>query len=166
MIEIRNALIEELSDVREIAHKTWPTAYATILSPTQIDYMLDKMYNLAALQNQYTSQGQVFLFASKNETNMGFAAFELNYTGKKTSKLHKIYLLPSAQGKGAGKLLTQEIKHLCKQENQESIVLNVNKFNHQAIRFYESQGFEESYREVIDIGGGYVMDDVVLKFDF
>lgn len=166
MIEIRNAHIEELSDVRKIAHETWPTAYATILSPAQINYMLEKMYNLATLQNQYTEEGQVFLFAIEKSVPIGFAAFELSKADAKIAKLHKIYLLPSAQGKGAGKLLIQEIKHLCKQENQESIVLNVNKFNLQAIRFYESQGFEASDQEVIDIGGGFVMDDVVMKFDF
>jgi ribosomal protein S18 acetylase RimI-like enzyme len=165
MIQIQTATLEELAIIRKIAYETWPSAYSSILSPAQIDYMLEKMYNLPTLQNQYTTQGQVFLFAIENGIHVGFAAFEPNYTGKKTSKLHKIYLLPSAQGKGAGKLLIQEIKRLCQQENQESIVLNVNKFNFQAISFYVSQGFKESYREVIDIGGGFVMDDLVLKYD-
>lgn len=166
MIEIRKALAEELSIVSEIAYATWPTAYAKVLSAGQIDYMLERMYHLTALQKQYTEQGQVFLFAIEKSIPIGFAAFELSQSGAKIAKLHKIYLLPSAQGKGTGKLLIQEIKRLCQQENQESIILNVNKFNHQAIRFYESQRFKESYREVIDIGGGYVMDDVVMKFDF
>jgi ribosomal protein S18 acetylase RimI-like enzyme len=165
MIQIQTATLEELAIIRKIAYETWPSAYSSILSPAQIDYMLEKMYNLPTLQNQYTTQGQVFLFDLENGIHVGFAAFEPNYTGKKTSKLHKIYLLPSAQGKGAGKLLIQEIKRLCQQENQESIVLNVNKFNFQAISFYVSQGFKESYREVIDIGGGFVMDDLVLKYD-
>jgi ribosomal protein S18 acetylase RimI-like enzyme len=165
MIQIQTATLEELAIIRKIAYETWPSAYSSILSSAQIDYMLEKMYNLPTLQNQYTTQGQVFLFAIENGIHVGFAAFEPNYTGKKTSKLHKIYLFPSAQGKGAGKLLIQEIKRLCQQENQESIVLNVNKFNFQAISFYVSQGFKESYREVIDIGGGFVMDDLVLKYD-
>jgi hypothetical protein len=41
--------------------------------------------------------------------------------------------------------------------------LNVNKDNQKAIDFYTSQGFVEIYKEVIDIGNGYVMDDAVME---
>lgn len=165
MIQIQTAKPEELAIIRKIAYETWPSAYSSILSPAQIDYMLDKMYDLKTLEDQLTEQGHVFLLATQNKIPLGFAGFQLNSPIPNSAKLHKIYLLPQAQGKGIGKLLIQEVLGLSKSGNQESIMLNVNKFNQQAIRFYESQGFEESYREVIDIGGGYVMDDLVLKYD-
>jgi len=46
------------------------------------------------------------------------------------------------------------------------LTLNVNKDNQKAIDFYRSQGFVEVYKEVIDIGNGFVMDDVVMELNF
>ncbi|WP_332913722.1 hypothetical protein [Algoriphagus boritolerans] len=39
----------------------------------------------------------------------------------------------------------------------------MNKYNQKAINFYLKMGFQEIYKEVIDIGNGYVMDDVVME---
>jgi diamine N-acetyltransferase len=82
------------------------------------------------------------------------------------SKLHKLYLLPSYHGKGIGKALLQEVARRMREAGQQSLTLNVNKDNQKAIDFYRSQGFVEVYKEVIDIGNGFVMDDVVMELNF
>ncbi len=163
MIQIRKALPEELSIVSDIAHKTWPDTFAGILSPSQIDYMLNKMYNLKTLESQLSEKGQVFLLAEEEGVFLGFAAYELNYSEGEKTKLHKIYVLPSAQGKGLGKKLINEIADQAKSTSQKSLLLNVNKFNQPAIDFYGYLGFKEAFREVIDIGNGFIMDDVVME---
>ncbi len=165
MIQIRKALPEELPIVREIAHKTWPDTFAGILSPPQIEYMLNMMYDLKTLESQLSEKGQVFLLAEEEGDFFGFAAYELNYYKGEKAKLHKIYVLPSAQGKGLGKKLIQVVSDQAKARDQKSLLLNVNKFNQPAIDFYAYLGFEEAYREVIDIGNGYVMDDVVMELN-
>lgn len=165
MIQIRKALPEELPIVRDIAHKTWPDTFAGILSSPQIDYMLELMYNLKTLESQLLEKGQVFLLAEEEGEFLGFAAYELNYSEGEKSKLHKIYVLPSAQGKGLGKKLIQEVSDQAKSNDQKSLLLNVNKFNKPAIDFYAYLGFKEGYREVIDIGNGYMMDDVVMELN-
>ena len=43
-----------------------------------------------------------------------------------------------------------------------ALVLNVNKRNAQAIRAYERSGFTAREAVVVDIGGGFVMDDYVM----
>jgi len=163
MIKIRKAFLEELPIVSEIAHKTWPLTFADILSPPQIEYMLKLMYNLKTLESQLSEKGQVFLLAEEEGEFLGFAAYELNYSEGEKTKLHKIYVLPSAQGKGLGKKLINEIADQAKSTCQKSLLLNVNKFNQPAIDFYAYLGFKEAYREVIDIGNGYIMDDVVME---
>lgn len=165
MIQIRKALPEELPIVRDIAHKTWPDTFAGILSSPQIDYMLELMYNLKTLESQLLEKGQVFLLAEEEGEFLGFAAYELNYSEGEKSKLHKIYVLPSGQGKGLGKKLINEVSNQAKSNDQKSLLLNVNKFNQPAIDFYTYLGFKEGYREVIDIGNGYVMDDVVMELN-
>ena len=165
MIEIRKAFAEELPIVREIAYQTWPDTFAGILSPPQIEYMLKLMYDLKTLESQLLEKGQVFLLVEEEGEFLGFAAYELNYSEGVKAKLHKIYVLPSAQGKGLGKKLIIEVSDQAKAKGQKSLLLNVNKFNQPAIDFYGYLGFKEAFREVIDIGNGYVMDDVVMELN-
>ena len=164
MITIRSISSNELPKVQSIAHRTWPSTFSNILSPEQIEYMLNWMYSLEMLESQI-EKGQTFLLAEENGEELGFAGFELNYSEGPKAKLHKIYLLPEAQGKGAGKALILEVAELARKAGQKSLLLNVNKFNQKAIDFYLRIGFQEIYKEVIDIGNGYVMDDVVMELN-
>ena len=161
---IRQLAKEELSKVQSIAHRTWPSTFANILSPEQIEYMLNWMYDLKMLESQL-DKGHTFLLSEENGVELGFAGFELNYSEGPKAKLHKIYLLPEAQGKGAGKSLILEVAGRAKKSGQKSLLLNVNKYNQKAIDFYLKMGFQEIYKEVIDIGNGYVMDDVVMELN-
>ncbi len=161
---IRQLSKEELTKVQSIAHRTWPSTFANILSPEQIEYMLNWMYDLKMLESQL-EKGHTFLLAEENGGELGFAGFELNHSEGPKAKLHKIYLLPEAQGKGAGKALILEVAGRARKAGQKSLLLNVNKYNQKAIDFYLKIGFQEIYKEVIDIGNGYVMDDVVMELN-
>ncbi|MFN3999799.1 N-acetyltransferase family protein [Algoriphagus sp.] len=162
MIQIRTLFKEDLSKVQSIAHRTWPSTFADILSPEQIEYMLNWMYSLEMLESQF-EKGHTFLLAEENGEELGFAGFELNVAEGPKAKLHKIYLLPSSQGKGVGKALIFEVADRARKAGQKSLLLNVNKYNQKAIDFYLRVGFQEIYKEVIDIGNGYIMDDVVME---
>lgn len=162
MVQLRQIGKEELSKVKEIAHQTWPSTFGAILSAEQIAYMLNWMYDLPLLESQ-VEEGHTFLLAEEQGTAIGFAGFELFYKEGMKAKLHKLYLLPSSHGKGTGKALLQEVANRARAAGQQSLTLNVNKDNQKAIDFYGSQGFVETYKEVIDIGNGYVMDDAVME---
>lgn len=161
---IRQLAKEELTKVQSIALRTWPSTFANILSTEQIEYMLNWMYSIEMLESQF-EKGHTFLLAEEDGKELGFAGFELNYAEGPKAKLHKIYLLPKAQGKGAGKALILEVADRTRKVGQKSLLLNVNKYNQKAIDFYLKMGFQEIYKEVIDIGNGYVMDDVVMELD-
>jgi ribosomal protein S18 acetylase RimI-like enzyme len=163
MTSIRPLAHNELSKVQSIAHRTWPNTFREILCPEQISYMLNMMYALPVLESQW-QKGHTFLLAEENGQEMGFAGFELNYAEGPKAKLHKIYLLPETQGKGLGKKLILEVARRVREAGHKSLLLNVNKYNQKAIDFYQRIGFQEIYKEVIDIGNGYVMDDVVMEF--
>lgn len=153
----------DLQIVQAIAHRTWPNTFGEILSPAQISYMLKMMYDLSVLEAQ-SDKGHTFLLIEEDGQEMGFAGFELNYYAEgPKAKLHKIYLLPASQGKGMGKKLILDVARRAKEAGQQSLLLNVNKYNQKAIEFYQYIGFVEIYKEVIDIGHGYVMDDVVME---
>jgi ribosomal protein S18 acetylase RimI-like enzyme len=161
MIHILHATIEDLKIIQSIAHLTWPDTFGKILSQDQIDYMLNHFYDLPHLQEQ-NEKGHIFLLADESGGKLGFIGFEMNQEPGKT-KIHKIYILPKAQGKGIGKKLIQAIKGIALENDQTSILLNVNKYNEGAIDFYENLGFINIKSEIINIGNGYVMDDFVFE---
>lgn len=161
MINIIPAKSEDLIHVQTIAHRTWPDTFGAILSPAQIDYMLNWFYDINHLKEQI-GQGHIFLLANEGGEKLGFTGIEINNAPGKT-KIHKIYILPTAQGKGIGKKLIQAIKAIALENEQTSLLLNVNKYNKGAIEFYEYLGFVNIKEEVIDIGSGYVMDDYVFE---
>jgi ribosomal protein S18 acetylase RimI-like enzyme len=151
---------EQLQVVADLANAIWPVAYATILSKEQLHYMLDKFYNLEALQKQLENEQVFYLAQNENQEFVGFVAYEINCEPNKT-KIHKIYVLPETQGIGIGKQLFNLVKNKAQENQQTAIFLNVNKYNN-AQKFYQKLGFTITKEEVIDIGNGYVMDDYVM----
>ena len=167
MIHIRNASEADFPVIQEIAQKTWPNTFSAILSPGQISYMLDIMYSTESLKNQTNRNGHKFLLAYLQESSgsdvcIGYASYELNYSGEKRTKIHKIYILPKHQGEGAGVSLINKIEEIAISMGDNQLFLNVNKSN-PAIKFYEKLGFGIIEEEMIPIGNGFFMDDYVMQ---
>jgi GNAT superfamily N-acetyltransferase len=93
---------------------------------------------------------------------LGFTSCENNYQNNKVTRLHKVYILPEAQGKGIGKVLIEKVIAIAKENQSEVISLNVNKFNN-AVTFYKKNGFEIASEEDLDIGNGYLMEDYKME---
>ncbi len=159
---IRPAGTDDIAVIRSIAHRTWPHAYyPAILSAEQLAYMLELLYSEQALAEAMTTKGQYFFLFEQEGMCSGFASCTPQHGKTTVTHLNKLYVLPSAQGSGAGRaLLEHALKHA--QEQGDTLMeLNVNKRN-RAISFYEHNGFRVDREEVIDIGAGYVMDDYVM----
>lgn len=161
MIDISVALPNEVNSIQEIARKTWPVAYADILSSAQLEFMLNKFYSVEAL-NANLDAGHQFLLARLNSVAVGFAGFEFNSKQIGNTHLHKIYVLPEMQGKHIGEQLIEIVERLALKKSQKSISLNVNR-NNRAITFYEKLGFAIAESVDIEIGNGYLMEDYVMR---
>ena len=154
---------EQLSIIQDLAYRIWPSTYGEILSKVQLDYMLDKFYNLNYLQNQLEN-GQHFILISNENVIVGFASYEFNFENSNKTKVHKIYVLPEIQGKGVGKILMDFIKNKAVKNTNSGLLLNVNRFN-KAITFYEKYGFVKNNSVDIEIGNGYLMQDYILELN-
>lgn len=149
----------QLEIIEQLAHTIWKQVYTEIVSMEQLDYMLALIYNIPALEKQ-RQEGQVFVLIKSQSDYIGYLSYQ-KYPEQ--TKLHKLYLLPSVQGKGYGVAMLDYVVDRVRAFNQPSLYLNVNKYN-KAKRFYERYGFEVVADEVIDIGQGYVMDDFVMEY--
>lgn len=159
MIHIIKATQNQLPVIQKLAYRIWPTVFKGILSNEQISYMLDWMYSLPALKEQWNA-GHQFLLAKEDNQCVAYASYEIMPSGQET-KLHKIYILPYMQGKGIGKLLMSEIISRMKERNKNILLLNVNRYN-PAVDFYKKIGFSIISEEDNAIGHGFFMNDYVM----
>lgn len=160
-LQITHATTQDIPTIRALAHATWPATFGSILSPDQIEYMLEWMYSAEALREQIETRGHVFLLALADAQPAGYASYELDYQEGSATKLHKIYIHPAMQGHGIGHALIAAIRDAALRHGQREITLNVNRYN-RAIAFYEQHGFVVTGAEDIDIGHGFYMNDVIM----
>ncbi len=162
MEHISEASLAVLPLIQKLAMSIWPQTFSAILTQAQITYMLDLFYSIPALETQVSEKGHCFLVFHENRIPLGFVSYQLNAEENKT-KIHKLYVLQEAQGKGIGKKLIQKVTQIAQENRNQALFLNVNKYNLSAISFYEYMGFRKTKEEVIEIGAGYVMDDYVME---
>lgn len=162
MIVISKATEKDFEKIREIAYRTWPVVYGEILSRGQLDYMLATFYSDEALRENLVHKNHHFIMAVEGGNALGFASYEHHYSGRNTTHLHKIYVLPEAQGKGVGKLLIEAVINTAKENHSDALSLNVNRCN-KAVTFYEKTGFEIVAEVNIELEHGYLMEDYVME---
>ncbi len=165
-IIITRAGLSDRAFIRSVSERTWPSTYGHIISQDQIDFMLDWMYSDASLEKQMNT-GCEFYIASKQNDNgdldpVGFCSVSPE---DGAHKLNKLYVLPIAQGTGAGKALLNKAIEVAKAAGSTSLFLQVNKQN-TAYHFYLKKGFIKELEFKFDIGNGFYMDDYVMRLHF
>lgn len=159
---IIKATEKDIPTIQNLAKESWNSAYANILQQKQIEYMLDLMYSESTLKTHFEKPNYQYYLIKEDELYLGFIGFEF-HNEPETTKLHRIYFLKEAQGKGLGKKALEFIKKELKKSGNTRLTLTVNK-NNNAKHFYESQGFKVYDEAIFDIGNGYVMDDYLMEF--
>ena len=163
MVEFKKATENDIPLLRQLAEKSWNSAYSKILSKEQIDYMLAQMYSEKEIANQMHNPNYHYYLILEQGKEAGFIGFQFHYE-QETTKLHRIYLLEEFKRKGLGKKGLQFLKEKVAENSDRRIILNVNKDN-PARKVYESQDFSVFHEEVFDIGKGFVMDDYLMEFN-
>jgi RsiW-degrading membrane proteinase PrsW (M82 family)/ribosomal protein S18 acetylase RimI-like enzyme len=158
-LTLRRAYASDVPLIRNLSQRIWPQTYSTIISPQQLDYMMNLMYSENALLGQM-KENHEFIIVHDHQDAVGFASFSMIEPG--VYKLHKIYLLPETQGKGMGKFVIDQLIKAIKSRGGNKLRLNVNR-NNKAKDFYEKIGFKILHEEDIDIGSGYFMNDYVME---
>jgi len=162
MIPVNRVGTESIPVIRDLAERTWKAAYASILSPEQMKYMLDLFYSEAALKKQM-EDGHQFIIAKENNKAVGFASYSVKSAEEPlTYRLQKIYIDPECQGKGTGKLLIGFIINDISSYDAVNLEVNVNRHN-KAMEFYRKIGFKVIREEDINIGNNFFMNDYVMN---
>jgi len=168
-IEIKRAVNIDLQTIHDMAEVVFRETYKTILSPDQMDYMMEWMYSLPNLERQ-VSHGHTYYIAWAEGKPQGYLSIRKDSVepdGTEVWHLEKIYVMPSAQGSGLGHLLLETAKQHVKDNKsacKARIELNVNR-NNPAVGFYRNQGLRILRQGDFPIGNGYYMNDYIMGLD-
>jgi len=160
-VHIRQAIIDDAATIQTLAETIWWPTYSPILSPEQLQYMLDHIYDLATIIQQITTGEQTYLLLSDEEEYIGFASYAPRSEDPSVFKLHKLYCLPQTKGRGLGKMLLNDVEKRTMEQGVDVLELNVNKYN-PAKGFYDKMRYKVIREEDIPVGP-YWMNDYVMR---
>lgn len=164
MTEFKKAEASDWVKIQRLAWETWPVTFGQVISKEQIDYMLRLIYSEASLKKQMLEFGHHFILAEKENQSLGFTSYEINYNSEPQLMIHKLYLLPAAQGSGTGTQFLDLLSATAHQNYNIQLRLKVYFENTRAIGFYEKYGFKKTGTATTDIGNGYnILDHVMVK---
>ena len=157
---IRKAAESDISAISELAEKIWWPSYRNIISDEQISFMLNDMYSAESLAEQMRS-GIEFLIVEKENLPVAFAGYSLTNAENQVYKLHKLYVLPTEQGRGTGRKLIEQVSSLATAKGGKILELNVNRGN-PAHHFYRKIGFD--IYQTVDISyHHFILNDYIMR---
>lgn len=153
---------DDIPELIRLARAIWFQHYPGIITAEQIEYMLGQRYTPALIGEQLRTPTCWWDKLLVDGTFVAFTQYEL---GKEagTMKLDKLYVHADLRGRGYGSLLIRHIEARAAQIGCTRLELQVNKHNDKSIAMYRGYGFEVARSAVFDIGGGFVMDDYVMR---
>lgn len=151
---------QQILEAAALAHEIWREHYASILSPDQIEYMLQNLQSPAAIRKQIGNGYEYYLISSVGIA-VGYVALLMNDPAPDMF-LSKFYLRKDVRGKGYGKAALEKIDDIAAAAKQKTMWLTVNR-NNPTVKVYEALGFKTEGTQITDIGGGYVMDDYIMR---
>ena len=163
---IITAGVENIMQIHDMAEIVFRHTYRDILSTEQMEYMMEWMYSPTNLQKQF-AEGHVYFIALCDGIPCGYLSVQpdgMTESGRLLYHLQKIYVIPSEQGYGLGRLLFEKaVSHIRSESSGRpaALELNVNR-NNPAIGFYHHLGLKILRQGDFHIGNGFYMNDYIM----
>ena len=168
-MNVRRATTEDIPLIRSMADVSFRDTYRDILSPEQMEYMLDWMYSEASLERQMGPDGHVYFIAETDEGEpfayLSVQPLGLQEDGTHLFEFQKLYINSAWRGKGYGKKLFDFVFHFVKEEAGGGpcrVEFHVNRYNTRAVEMYKHIGMTLIREGDFPIGHGYYMNDYLM----
>lgn len=138
---------EQLDVLLQLSQTTFTETFAHLNEPDDFQSYMDDAFSRKTLGQELKNPNSSFYFVHYKNQLAGY--FKLNRGMAQTDirdeyslEIERIYVLQEFQGKGIGRWMMLKIKELAENEGKRYLWLGVWQENHEAIRFYETQGFK------------------------
>jgi RimJ/RimL family protein N-acetyltransferase len=151
---------KKIQTVAQLAKKIWTEHYVPIIGKEQTEYMLEKFQSVEAVLREIRKENVLYFLIEPKDHPIGYLAIQPR---KDDLLLSKIYLECAARGYGLGHKTIHFVEELAQELEKPVIILTVNRYNSNSIASYSRWGFRITDTAKTDIGGGFVMDDYVMR---
>ena len=112
-------------------------------------WYVENTFSKASLEKEIAESNASYYFVTHHKETIGVLRFIhdvpfIDFKGKKTTKLHRIYLDPKTHGKGIGRLLMDWTANEAVKNNSQLLWLEAMDTQEQALQFYKKLGYHIS----------------------
>jgi GNAT superfamily N-acetyltransferase len=154
---IYKATNQDIPTIRTLAIEIWNENYKQMISQEQIDFMLEMMYSISALEKQF-SEGHEFWMLRAENTDLGYCS--ISKKEPHVYFINKLYLKTDQHGSGLGTEFLNDV--LSNYADWNTIRLTVNRTNYKSINFYFKNRFKIESVANFDIGNNFLMEDFIM----
>lgn len=163
---IRKAKVNDAEGVARVHVDTWQSHYRGQISDEYLDNISIQQRKDMWEKDFSTPEKKSETFVTEIDNKIiGFCSVGPSRdkdADKLTSELYAIYLDPSKQGNGIGKVLMETGLNFLKEQGFVKVTLWVLKSNESTISFYKSQGWELDGTEMKSEEKGFIFDEIRL----
>jgi len=168
MIHIREAMLTDIPELREVAISSYHDAFASFNTPENMEAYIQESYNLPTLEGELLQPESKLFLACEDERIVGFSRLResnevLDMLGSNTVELQRLYVLTADQGKSVGRLLMESSLTYARERAYDWIWLGVWEHNYKAQQFYNKHGFEKFSEHVFWMGDDAQTDWLLKK---
>lgn len=153
--------LEQCKDLKALATRISLEHFSSITGEGQVYYMMDKFLSPEVVMREI-GENYEFAFVLYNGERAGY--YSVAFEGEALF-LSKLYVDKAFRGLGLGSAMFGRIKQKAQKAGCKYIYLTVNKHNDSSVAIYKKWGFYIAESVRTDIGGGYVMDDYIMRLD-
>jgi ribosomal protein S18 acetylase RimI-like enzyme len=167
---IRKAELTDAANIAELGARVFTISFGHSVQPHELQMFLDESYTTELITKDIKDENKDVIVCTGSENEiLGFAYLTrgssepcLDDVPNKV-ELQRIYVHPSAHGKGVGQSLANTIQEMAREQGFKNIWLGVWKENYRAIRAYQKWGFKEVGEHDFVVGTVVQTDHVMLK---
>lgn len=147
MLTIRRACEADCALIRCLADEVFPATYRGIITPSQMEYMMEWMYGAEVLAREMCGEFAWFIASADGEP-CGYLSVQ--HEAEDLFHLQKIYVLPRFQGIGAGEFLFRHAVEYIRSVHPGALPHGAERQPQQpALHFYERMGMRKLARRPI-----------------
>lgn len=153
---------EQAGIVARLARKIWMEHYTPIIGADQVEHMLNRFQTRERIWQDIAENACRYELLRMQGEPAGYMAYHFE-SEQRAVFLSKLYIDRPFRGNRLARLMLDRLIEYGGKQGACEIYLTVNKNNAGSIAAYEKMGFVRAGSVVKDIGGGYIMDDYVMR---
>lgn len=148
-MNIRHGRPGDVSDIRDVAERSWETDYPAILNRENVEDIVNDWYAEDQIRAELENEDSVVVVAEEGGSVVGFAH---GIWARRTGHILRVYVNPDHRGQGIGQELLATVRDSLLNRGSDRIQAMVLAENEAGNAFYRNAGFEKIDEDETIIG--------------